>query len=222
MAIHILTMRSPMRKMPANGRAPRPAAHPPETARGSFASKPSRRDPGRAGRRASLRWLWCADRAESAERKGNRDAGPDIDSVPRRLLPDLGRREAGVASSGAMTASGDESVLQQKAREAIRSGKSPRMRPDRRFGGLGSGETCPVCGRPVPRYEIGVRDRVQSSRRDAGARPLPSAPAMLHGVGNRESQTGEHQLGWCARGESNPQRCVSALCARYLNSTRTP
>jgi hypothetical protein len=40
----------------------------------------------------------------------------------------------------------DECTLRESARAAIRMGKLPARRPDRTFGGLGSGTTCAVCG----------------------------------------------------------------------------
>jgi hypothetical protein len=53
-----------------------------------------------------------------------------------------------------MTPRDDESLLQEKAREAIRRGTLPRTRPDRRFGRPGVGETCAVCGEAVGRNEM--------------------------------------------------------------------
>ena len=49
----------------------------------------------------------------------------------------------------------DDVVLRQKARAAIRSGKLPPTRPDRRFGGPGNGTECAVCGEPVERHQMG-------------------------------------------------------------------
>jgi hypothetical protein len=44
----------------------------------------------------------------------------------------------------------DNSILQEKAREAICSGKLPAERPDRTtWGGTGSGAACAVCDEPV-------------------------------------------------------------------------
>jgi hypothetical protein len=48
----------------------------------------------------------------------------------------------------------DEAILREQAREAIRSGKLPVGKPDRTFGGQGSGVTCPVCGNPVKREDL--------------------------------------------------------------------
>ena len=43
----------------------------------------------------------------------------------------------------------DEPTLADKARAAIRSGQLPARAPNRRFGGSGSGVTCPVCGEVI-------------------------------------------------------------------------
>jgi hypothetical protein len=48
----------------------------------------------------------------------------------------------------------DESLLREKAREAIRSGKLPIAKPDRTYGGPGSNEACPVCGKTVRRDQM--------------------------------------------------------------------
>jgi|SRR5437667_4501766 len=48
----------------------------------------------------------------------------------------------------------DESILREKAREAVRTGKLPDRRPDRTWGGPGVGAPCSVCGRPVSRDEL--------------------------------------------------------------------
>ena len=43
----------------------------------------------------------------------------------------------------------DEPMLREKARAAIQSGKLPRAKPDRTFGGAGSNMLCPVCEQSV-------------------------------------------------------------------------
>jgi hypothetical protein len=48
----------------------------------------------------------------------------------------------------------DESILREKAREAIRSGMLPVGKPDRTFGGQGSGVTCAICGDQVKRDQL--------------------------------------------------------------------
>ncbi len=48
----------------------------------------------------------------------------------------------------------DECILREKAQEAIRSGKLPTGRPDRTFGGPGSGIACAVCGERVMREQV--------------------------------------------------------------------
>jgi hypothetical protein len=49
----------------------------------------------------------------------------------------------------------DEGVLRQQARHAMSTGKLPRRRPDRMWGGPGNGATCAVCGQTVSREEMG-------------------------------------------------------------------
>ena len=44
---------------------------------------------------------------------------------------------------------GDESVLRARAREAMKSGNLPDHRPERMWGGPGSGAPCAVCGETV-------------------------------------------------------------------------
>jgi len=48
----------------------------------------------------------------------------------------------------------DEAVLRAKARDIIRSGRLPLRKPDRMFGGSGSGAVCPVCGELATRNEL--------------------------------------------------------------------
>jgi hypothetical protein len=48
----------------------------------------------------------------------------------------------------------DNAARRAKAREAILSGRLPRTRPDRRFGGFGIGATCAVCGDLIGREEM--------------------------------------------------------------------
>lgn len=45
-----------------------------------------------------------------------------------------------------------ESILREKAREAIRSGKLPRRPADRVLGGPGSGAACAVCAELILRF----------------------------------------------------------------------
>jgi hypothetical protein len=49
----------------------------------------------------------------------------------------------------------DEKLLRVKAREAMESGRIPGRRPERMWGGKGSGVCCAVCDLPVRRDEIG-------------------------------------------------------------------
>jgi hypothetical protein len=48
----------------------------------------------------------------------------------------------------------DEKMLREKARAAVRSGKLPRRRPDRTWGGPGVGALCAVCELPVTQAEM--------------------------------------------------------------------
>lgn len=48
----------------------------------------------------------------------------------------------------------DEAILRQKAREAVQTGKLPARRPDRTWGGPGTGTPCAVCELPVQRDEM--------------------------------------------------------------------
>ena len=49
----------------------------------------------------------------------------------------------------------DESLLRERAREAIRRRKLPSRRADRTVSGPGVGAVCSVCGRRVTRDQIG-------------------------------------------------------------------
>jgi hypothetical protein len=48
----------------------------------------------------------------------------------------------------------DEAILRDKARAAIHAGRLPSRRPDRTWGGAGSGEICIVCGESIERHEL--------------------------------------------------------------------
>ncbi len=48
----------------------------------------------------------------------------------------------------------DESILRERAREVIRTGKLPSRRPDRMWGGPGADAHCAVCGTTVPRAQV--------------------------------------------------------------------
>jgi hypothetical protein len=48
----------------------------------------------------------------------------------------------------------DESVLRQKAREAIAAGTLPNRRPDGMWGGSGVGARCAICLAPVTQDEV--------------------------------------------------------------------
>lgn len=50
----------------------------------------------------------------------------------------------------------DQCVPPEVVRQAIQTGKLPRRRPERTWGGTGSGCPCAVCGRPVTRDEVEI------------------------------------------------------------------
>jgi hypothetical protein len=47
----------------------------------------------------------------------------------------------------------DQSVLHEKAAAAVLSGRLPARRPERTWGGLGTGAACAVCDLPVVKSE---------------------------------------------------------------------
>ena len=52
----------------------------------------------------------------------------------------------------------DEHILREKARAAIKEGRMPAIRPERTWGGPGTGVPCSVCDQPVakdqPEFEV--------------------------------------------------------------------
>jgi hypothetical protein len=48
----------------------------------------------------------------------------------------------------------DDSLLRKKVQEAVRAGSLPNRRPDRTWGGPGSGACCTICGARVGRDEV--------------------------------------------------------------------
>jgi hypothetical protein len=49
---------------------------------------------------------------------------------------------------------GEESVPRVRAREAMKTGRLPDHRPERVWGGLGSGKPCAVCGEAVDKDDV--------------------------------------------------------------------
>ena len=49
----------------------------------------------------------------------------------------------------------NESVLRERAREAMKERELPNRRPDRMWGGPGSGASCAICQTPVTAQEMG-------------------------------------------------------------------
>lgn len=47
----------------------------------------------------------------------------------------------------------DETILRERARLAMRTGKMPRTQPERTWGGPGAGERCAVCNESIGRTE---------------------------------------------------------------------
>jgi len=62
----------------------------------------------------------------------------------------------------------DEPLLREKAREAIRSGKLPLRKPARILGGLGTGESCGVCGLMLTPTDMEIE--AEFGRRDGPGR----------------------------------------------------
>lgn len=50
----------------------------------------------------------------------------------------------------------DEQLPREAARQAIRAGKLPPRRPERTWGGTGSGCPCTICGQPVTPAEVEI------------------------------------------------------------------
>jgi len=48
----------------------------------------------------------------------------------------------------------DDSILREKAREAIENGKLPTQYPERIMGGPGCGDMCAICGETLPRNQM--------------------------------------------------------------------
>ena len=48
----------------------------------------------------------------------------------------------------------DDTLLRQKAHQAIQAGKLPRYRPQRSWGGWGTGACCMICDKPVERHDV--------------------------------------------------------------------
>lgn len=68
----------------------------------------------------------------------------------------------------------DDRFLQEKAREALRTGKFPNRAPDQLWGGPGTGAECAVCGRTTTHAEVEVE--IEFSR----PQPVGSTSYLLH------------------------------------------
>jgi len=56
----------------------------------------------------------------------------------------------------------DEPLLRQRARAAIERGAIPRERPERFWGGRGTGEACTICERIIPQGEVEIEIELPS------------------------------------------------------------
>lgn len=70
--------------------------------------------------------------------------------------PNAFEDKAGNMTSRMGEADPDDSILREKAREAIRVGKLPNRHPFRMWGGQGVGAQCMVCGASVKGDEVGL------------------------------------------------------------------
>jgi hypothetical protein len=63
-----------------------------------------------------------------------------------------------------------ETILREKARAAVQSGKLPARRPDRTWGGLGVGALCTICELPVRSDELELEfERETQFEHDGGS-----------------------------------------------------
>jgi hypothetical protein len=63
----------------------------------------------------------------------------------------------------------DESALRERARELIQAGTLPDRRPDRMWGGPGSGANCAICSTPAEPNE--VEFEIEFARNGKGSAP---------------------------------------------------
>jgi hypothetical protein len=65
----------------------------------------------------------------------------------------------------------DEDTLRNKAREVIHSGKLPGRRPERMWGGRGSGAECAICGDPLEpeQFEFELQFAANGAHHDLAA-----------------------------------------------------
>jgi hypothetical protein len=62
----------------------------------------------------------------------------------------------------------DDFILRQQAREALRSGRLPRARPESVWAGPGSGASCAICGKRVKGDQLGFElDFYRGGKTDA-------------------------------------------------------
>jgi hypothetical protein len=66
----------------------------------------------------------------------------------------------------------DEASLRERARAAIRSGALPHRRPERTWGGHGSGASCTICRAPVTRQEVEIEVEFAHTAGHPGGRQL--------------------------------------------------
>lgn len=61
-----------------------------------------------------------------------------------------------------------ESALRDQVRQAILSGKLPNRRPERMWGGPGSGAVCSICGKPLNAQEMELDLEYEGHGEDRG------------------------------------------------------
>jgi len=73
----------------------------------------------------------------------------------------------------------DEKALRVRAREAVKAGKLPKVRPERIWGGPGIGARCAVCDEPIERTESEFELQFAES---SGCEPAPPGDERPVGV----------------------------------------
>ncbi len=110
----------------------------------------------------------------------------------------------------------DEPALREKVREAIRNGRLPRTRPDRRFGAPGSGEPCALCGDATISIS-GASPRGSSSAPRPSRRPRGGSPRGWPARSHGEPSSQAVRVSWrvvhvavrvCYRDFSVPERAL--------------
>lgn len=82
---------------------------------------------------------------------------------------------------------GEESVLRVRAREAMKTGSLPDHRPERVWGGLGSGEPCAVCGEAVDKEDVELE--LQFASKEVAAATIYHVHARCFGAWEAERRS---------------------------------